>query len=103
MAALDAFQTVQVANVDLAIARQKLLREKLDELFVALSKRAKTKKRLIYTFNADEAALDKVLRLNTEADALFPGLNYDKSHSDGLNETLSIATPEDLLAIEQHL
>ncbi len=103
MAALDAFQTVQVANVDLAIARQKLLREKLDELFVALSKRAKTKKRLIYTINTDEAALDRVLRLNTEADALFTGLNYDKSHSDSLNETLSIATPEDLLAIEPQL
>ena len=103
MAALDAYKPVQVANVDLALERQKLLRDKLGEFFTALSRRARVKKRLVYTVNAEGDPLDKVLRMNEEADALFTGFNYDASTSEQFKQSLAVETPEDLLTIDPQL
>jgi|GEM_PF-1783443 len=103
MAAQDSFQTVQVANVDLGVERQKLLREKLGEIFAALAKRVRVKKRLIYTVNADDAPLDKVLRLNEGADAICTGFLYDTERSEAFKQSLTVETPQDLLEVDPQL
>jgi len=103
MAALDASHTVQVANVDLGVERQKLLREKLGEVFAAFAKRAKVRKRLVYTVNAEDDPLEKVLRMNEGADALFTGFLYDAARSEAFKHDLTVETPEDLLEVDPQL
>lgn len=103
MAALDTYKTVQVVNVDLATERQNLLRAKLEEFFAALSRKARVKKRVVYTANTEESPLDKVLRMNEEADAVFTAFNYDKMHSDAYKDSLTVETPQDQVSIDPQL
>jgi hypothetical protein len=103
MAAQDSLPSVQVANAELGVERQKLLRDKLGEIFAAFAKRAKVRKRLIYTVNAEDAPLDSVLRMNEGADALFTGFLYDAERSDSFKQSLTVETPEDLLAVDPQL
>jgi septal ring factor EnvC (AmiA/AmiB activator) len=103
MAALDSSPTVQVANVDLGVERQKLLREKLGGVFAAFAKRAKVRKRLVYTVNAEDLPLERVLRMNEGADALFTGFLYDAQHSESFKQSLRVETPEDLLEVDPQL
>ncbi|NIR98992.1 MAG: hypothetical protein GWO39_12850, partial [Gammaproteobacteria bacterium] len=103
MAAQVSRQSVQIANVELGLERQKMLRAKLGEYFAALGKRTKTPKRLVYTVNAEDANLAQVLRMNPEADALFTGFAYDAEHSESFKQQLTVETPQDLLAVEPSL
>lgn len=103
MAALESYKSVQIVNVDLALERQNLIRDKMGEFFTALSRRAKVKKRIVYTVNTDEAGLDKVLRMNEEADALFTAFNYDAVHSDEFKDQMTVTTPEQMLEVDPQL
>ncbi len=103
MAAQDAQRVVQVANVDLGVERQKLLRDKLGEVFAALAKRVRLQKRLVYTINAEQAPLERVLRMNEDADALFTGFVYDAERSEAFKQNLTVETPEDLLEVDPQL
>lgn len=103
MAAPESYMPVQVVNVDLALERQNLIREKMGEFFSALSRRARVKKRMVYTVNTDEAPLEKVLRMNEEADALFTSFNYDAVHSEQFKEQITVETPQEILEVDPQL
>ncbi len=92
MAVSPSADSLQVINVDIALERQKILREKLGEFFQTLSDKSKQKKRLVYTLNSDSAALDQVLKLNEEADALFTSFNYDAQAATGVREAQVVST-----------
>ncbi|HEX7926153.1 MAG TPA: hypothetical protein VF678_01095, partial [bacterium] len=85
-------ESLQVINVDIALERQKILREKLGEFFQTLSDKSKQKKRLVYTLNSDAAALEQVVKLNEEADALFTSFNYDTNPNTGARQDQVVVT-----------
>ena len=103
MAAPDTHPPVQIANADLAVERQNMLRVKLEGYFAALSKRAKIRKRLVYTINGDESPLEKVVRMNGGADALFTSFAYDRRTSDNFKDSLRVDTPQEMLNIDPQL
>lgn len=103
MAAPDTHPPVQIANADLAVERQNILRGKLEFYFAALSKRAKIRKRLVYTINGDESPLEKVVRMNEGADALFTSFAYDRQTSENFKDTLRVDTPQEMLNIDPQL
>src|SRR5579863_2899678 len=76
MAAAAPAETVQIINHGLGAERQKLLRDTLTDYFAALSKRSKIRRQLTYIFNRESLALDQVLKLNENADALFTAFPY---------------------------
>lgn len=103
MAAEESPATVQVTNVDLAVERQKLLRARLGQLFTAFARHTHVKKRLVYTVNADASPLDRVLRMNEGADALFTGFAYDVESTEAYKGQLTIETPQELLEVDPQL
>ncbi|MDH4120207.1 MAG: hypothetical protein OEV94_00670 [Deltaproteobacteria bacterium] len=82
MAAKPTPVTIQIVNVDLAVERQKILREKLRDLFKAMNAASGDAPReLVYTQNQENHPLEVVLRGNPHADVLFTTFNYDQSAS----------------------
>ncbi|MDH4224810.1 MAG: hypothetical protein OEW12_04090 [Deltaproteobacteria bacterium] len=77
MAAKPPPVSIQVINVDLAVERQKILKDKLTELFQAIGQRLKPPKSLIYIINQENAPLETVLRTNPHADSLLTTFPYD--------------------------
>jgi hypothetical protein len=96
-------QSVQVINVDVALERQKMLREKLGEFFQTLSEKSKQKKRIIYTLNNEQAPLDQVLKINEEADALFTSFNYDVKVSEEARASQVVSAQGVLGELPPHL
>jgi hypothetical protein len=104
MAAVPAAVPIQVINVDLAVERQKILREKLRELFRAINKKSKAvRKEIVYTVNAENTELEAVLRANPEADALFTSFNYDSVASEAFKDQVLADRPVDDLEIDPQL
>ena len=104
MAAVPTPVPIQVVNVDLAVERQKILRDKLRDLFKVINKNAKTaRKELVYTVNAENTALEAVLRANPEADALCTAFNYDAETSDAFKEKTIADRPLDEMEIDPQL
>ena len=104
MAAVPARVPVQVVNVDLAVERQKILRDKLRELFKTINaKSKKIKKELVYTVNAENTELESVLRTNMEADALFTAFNYDVEATDRFKDDVVADRPIQDITIDPQL
>lgn len=77
MASAEAIAPVQIVNHGLALERQKLLRDTLTAYFGQLSKRGKVSRQIQYIFNRESLALERVLKLNEGADALFTAFPYE--------------------------
>ena len=103
MATPSSTASIQIVNVDLAPERQTLLRDKLRELFKTLGRKAKQKRELIYTVNADGTDIDNVLRRNPAADVLFTGFAYDTQVSEAYKRDLSVDATLDLTSVDPGL
>ena len=104
MALVPPAATIQVVNVDLVPERQKILREKLRDLFKNLSRKSRAGRReLVYTVNADNVDLNHVLRANPGADALLTGFNYDAVHSEDYKQDLAIDATFDISSVPPEL
>jgi len=77
MATAEVIAPVQIVNHGLALERQKLLRDTLTAYFGQLSKRGRVSRQIQYIFNRESLALERVLKLNEGADAVFTAFPYE--------------------------
>lgn len=68
-----------VANVDLGVERQNILKENLTEYFDSLNKKdPQTQRALTFVINAENKPLPNVLVANKDADVVFSGFLFDR-------------------------
>ena len=70
---------IHIANTDLAVERQNILRDTIKDAFDKLNIEDPSKERsLLFVINHDGAFLPNVLRANTDADVIFTGFNVER-------------------------